>query len=437
MKGLFKKSLTVMMAGALTITLAACGSEENRPSNEPNDAKQGVSITIGMKATHVEISSINYHKEQWEKQTGNKIEIQAVDDNQFEQLLLTKMTSGGMWDLFVGDTGTQATKYKHADNLIDLSNEPWVSNLSEVGKGFVTVDGKIYTFPNGGINSFGIVYNKEVFEQNDLEIPKTVEQFNAVSEKLKTAGITPIYVSLKDGWTVNQIMNAEWPNFLAKHPDALDKLNRNDMRWDDMPEFINMFARMKSWVDNGWVNSDIATASYEMSQKAIGEGKAAMMYMGDWADPEYVKTVPEAEGKLGMFAVPTEDGQSYLAAAGPGGIYISKQSKNMDAAKSFLSYMASDEAIKYDLEARRTTSVWKHISNDKLSGTLADSQVYFDQNMSRQHYNQTYVITPPAEAESALLSVLLGQKTPEEAAKIWSDEVIKVGRQLGFEGFSK
>ena len=156
MKGLIKKSLAVMTSGAIALSLVACGSDENKPANEPTNVKQGVTITIGMKATHVEISSINYHKEQWEKMTGNKIEIQAVDDNQFEQLLLTKMTSGGMWDLFVGDTGAQATKYKHADNLVDLSDEPWASNLSEVGKGFVTVDGKIYTFPNGGINSFAI-----------------------------------------------------------------------------------------------------------------------------------------------------------------------------------------------------------------------------------------------------------------------------------------
>lgn len=436
MNKLLKATIASITVGLLSVSMVACGST-NSGSKDEASSKGGKTITIGIKATQVEISNINYHKEQWEKKTGNKIEIQAVDDNQFEQLLLTKMTSGGMWDVFVGDTGTQSDKYKHSENLVDLSGEEWVENLTDIGKEFVTVDDKVYCFPNGGINSFGVVYNKEVFKNNNIEIPKTFEEFYAACEKLKAAGVTPLYVSMKDGWTVNQIINAEWPNILAKNPGVLEKLNKNEIRWDEIPEFVNLFKRMKTWVEKGYVNSDLATASYEMGQKAIGSGGAAMMYMGDWADPEYAKTEPKATNNIGMFAAPTADGKSYLAAAGPGGLYISNKSKEIDTAKDFIKYMASEEAIKYDLEKKGCTSVWKNIENNKLSTTLADSQVYFDEGMSQKHYNQTYVITPSAEAESALLSVLLEQKSPEESAKIWSDEVIKIGKQLGFEGFEK
>lgn len=440
MNKFLKCSVAAIAAGLLSFSAVGCGAQNTDSNNTGTSggSKGGKTITIGMKATHVEISNINHHKEQWEAKTGNTLEIQAVDDNQFEQLLLTKMTSGGMWDMFVGDTGTQATKYNHEKNLLDLSSEEWVGRLSDIGKEFVThSDGKVYCFPNGGINSFGIVYNREVFKNNGIEIPKTIAEFEATCEKLKSAGITPLYVSMKDGWTVNQIINAEWPNILAKNPDALEKLNNNEIRWDEIPEFVKLFERLNNWVEKGYINSDLATASYEMAQKAIGSGQAAMMYMGDWADPEYVKTAPEAEGKIGMFAAPSEDGKSYLAAAGPGGIYVSKETKNVEEVKDFLSYLAEEDTIKADIEKRACTSVWKDITNDKVSETLKDSQVYFDEGMSQKHYNQTYVIVPPAEAESALLSVLLGQKSAEEAAKIWSDEVIKVGKQLGFDGFTK
>lgn len=437
MNKLLKCSLALVTASILSLSTVGCGNKNDGSANS-GETTGGKTITIGMKATHVEISNINYHKEQWEAKTGNKIEIQAVDDNQFEQLLLTKMTSGGMWDIFIGDTGTQSTKYNHEKNLVDLSSEEWVGSLSDIGKEFVThTDGKVYAFPYGGVNSFGIVYNREVFEKNNLEIPKTYEDFETVCEKLKTAGITPLYVSMKDGWTVNQIINAEWPNILAKNPEVLEKLNNNEMRWDEIPEFVQLFERLQSWVEKGYINSDLSTASYEMAQKAVGSGQAAMMYMGDWADPEYVKTEPSAAGKIGMFAAPSADGKSYLAAAGPGGFYVSNQSKNLDEVKDFFNYMAKPDTIKVDLEKKACTSVWKDITNENVSETLKDSQVYFDEGMSQKHYNQTYVIVPPAEAESALLSVLLGQKTPEEAAKIWSDEVVKVGKQLGFDGFTK
>lgn len=415
---------------------AAQGTESSGQQSTADRKKDGVTITMGLKASHVEISNINTYKDAWEKKTGNKLDVQAIDDNQFDSMLQTKMSTSGMWDIFIGDTGTQAASYQHEKNLVDLSEEAWVEKLTDTGKEFVTnSDGKIYCFPNGGVNSFGIVYNTEVFEKNEIKVPTTFEEFDAACETLKNAGITPLYISMADAWTVNQIMNGEWPNILDANPDALDALNKNEIRWDSLPEFNEMFTRLKGYVEKGYVNSDLATAKYEMAQKALGTGEAAMMYMGDWADPEYVKTAPEAEGKIGMFAAPTKDGNSKLAIAGPGGYYISNQCKNVEAAKDFLNFMAEDDNIKLNLETRACTSVWKGIDATNLSRTLKDTQAYIDAGNTQIHYNQTYMITPSDDANSAFLSVLLGQKEPEECAKIWSDSVITVGKQLGFDGF--
>lgn len=446
-----RKSISVLAAAVLAVSMVGCASTattENGPAAEAQTQEaaqpaaeetapkaEPVTITIGMAATHVEISNIKYHAEQWNKLTGNTLDVQAVDDNQFSQLVLTKMTNGGMWDIILGATGTEGNIYNHEKYFEDLSQEEWVSRLSDACLPFMQVDGNTYGFPTGGMNSFGIVYNKKVFEENGLTIPATSEEFAAVCETLKAAGITPIEISMADPWTVNQIINGEWPNILAANPGLLEKLNKNEIRWDEVPEVIDLFERMKGWVDNGWVNADMATTSYEMAQKAIGEGKAAMMYMGDWADPEYIKTVPEAAGQIGMFAAPTADGNSYLAAAGPSAYYVSKDTKNLDAVKNFLNYLSGDEAIQYDLKTKACTSVWKGIEATNVSTTLADSQKYFDEGKSESHYNQTYIIVPSDDACSAFLSVLLEQKTPEECAKIWSDELIKTGKQLGFEGF--
>ena len=424
------------LAAALAVGTAGCGSKSAGTGTGSGAGAGGKTVTVGMKASHVEISNIENFKKAWEEKTGNTLDIQAIDDNQFDSLMQTKISTSGMWDIFIGDTGTQAAPYQVEKNMVDLSGEPWVQKLTDTGKEFVTSgDGKIYCFPNGGVNSFGIVYNREVFEKNGLEVPKTYEEFDAVCETLKANGVTPIYVSMADAWTVNQIINGEWPNILSANPGALEKLNKNEIRWDSLPEFTEMFARLKSYVDKGYINADMSTAKYEMAQKAIASGEAAMMYMGDWADPEYVKTAPEGEGKIGMFAAPSKDGNSRLAIAGPGGYYISNQSKNVDAAKDFINFMAEDDNLKKNIETRACTSVWKGIDAANLSETLKDTQAYIDAGNTEIHYNQTYVITPSDEANSAFLSVLLGQKEPEECAKIWSDAVVTTGKQLGFDGF--
>lgn len=439
LKKVAKKFAAAGLIAAIAVAAAGCGSKDEGNTDKAEESKgenSGVTVTAGMKASHVEISNIENYKKAWEEKTGNKLDVQAIDDDQFDSLLQTKMSTSGMWDVFIGDTGTQSSSYQHEKNLVDLSGEEWVGKLTDTGKEFVThTDGKIYCFPNGGVNSFGIAYNTEVFEKNNIEIPAAYEEFDQVCEILKGAGITPIYVSMADAWTVNQIMNAEWPGILKNNPDALDKLNKNKIRWDSLPEFNELFTRLQSYVEKGYINSDMSTAKYEMGQKAIAEGTAAMMYMGDWADPEFAKAAPEGEGKIGMFAVPSADGNSQLAIAGPGGYYISNQCKNVDAAKDFLNFMAEEENIKMNLETRACTSVWKGIEAVNLSKTLKDTQAYIDKEMTQIHYNQTYVITPSDDANSAFLSILLGQKEPEECAKIWSDSVITVGKQLGFEGF--
>ncbi len=452
-----KKMIAFLLAACMLLAMVACNTAEKQPDPDPSKdpgpsqstpadnlpaedtptaSADPVTITIGMAATHVEISNIKHHAERWKELTGNTLDVQAVDDNQFSQLVLTKMTNGGMWDIILGATGTEGSIYNHAKYFADLSGEPWVSRLNDACLPFMQVDGVTYGFPTGGINSFGIVYNKEVFANLNLEVPSTFDQFEEVCNTLRDAGITPIEVSMGDPWTVNQIINGEWPNILHANPGLLEKLNNNEIRWDEVPEVVDMFSRMEQWVDNGWVNSDLTTTSYEMAQKAIGSGTAAMMYMGDWADPEYIKTVPEAAGKIGMFAAPTKDGDPYLAAAGPSAYYVSKDSKNLDAVKSFLNYLASEEAIQYDLDTKACTSVWVDVESSNVTGTLADSQVYFDQGKSESHYNQTYVIVPSDDACSAFLSILLKQKTPEECAKLWSDELIKTGKQLGLDGFA-
>ena len=143
------KRMAVLTVAATMITAAAgCGnSGGDKEKKEGADKGGGVTITVGLKASHVEISNINTYKDAWEKKTGNKVDVQAIDDNQFDSLLQTKMSTSGMWDIFIGDTGTQSSSYQHEKNLVDLSGEAWVDKLTDTGKEFVTnSDGKIYCF---------------------------------------------------------------------------------------------------------------------------------------------------------------------------------------------------------------------------------------------------------------------------------------------------
>ena len=49
-----------------------------------------------------------------------------------------------------------------------------------------------------------VIYNRSIFEQNGVAVPTTWDELIEVCEPLKAAGITPIYGTFRDPWTIAQ-----------------------------------------------------------------------------------------------------------------------------------------------------------------------------------------------------------------------------------------
>src|SRR5690606_37877703 len=49
-----------------------------------------------------------------------------------------------------------------------------------------------------------VIYNKTLFAENGIEVPKTWDELIAAADTLQAAGVTPFYATLKDDWTVGQ-----------------------------------------------------------------------------------------------------------------------------------------------------------------------------------------------------------------------------------------
>ncbi len=63
-------------------------------------------------------------------------------------------------------------------------------------------NGKHYGYCFEASNGFqGLIYNKDVFEANGItELPKTLDEFYAVCDKLKASGIVPVAIP-SDTWS--------------------------------------------------------------------------------------------------------------------------------------------------------------------------------------------------------------------------------------------
>ena len=67
-----------------------------------------------------------------------------------------------------------------------------------------TYDGKIYAVP---LNTAAacVFYNKEIFEEAGVEVPKTYDELLDVCQKIKDAGYTPITISAGTAWCLSML----------------------------------------------------------------------------------------------------------------------------------------------------------------------------------------------------------------------------------------
>src|SRR5690606_33602702 len=132
--------------------------------------------------------------EQCKEKFNITIELQNVPTDQYAATLKTKISASDIPDLVsmhdIGrdyqSKGEQITVDKNMFlDIKDLTSvQDYLSGVIEN----VTRDGKVFYVPVS-TNSLGVIYNKNVFKDNGIEIPKNINEFTAAMDQLKAAGV--------------------------------------------------------------------------------------------------------------------------------------------------------------------------------------------------------------------------------------------------------
>jgi raffinose/stachyose/melibiose transport system substrate-binding protein len=443
MKQHVKKILVMAAIIVLISMLSACGgSNNNNGSNSSSPAsesgssaasdKNGFTLTLGISTSNANKPGLKEMVELYKQETGNTVEIQAIDDKQWENVLNARVASGGdLWDI-IWD------KYKWQDQLkikaVDLTNEPWVSRINDSTlatlKGY-SPDGKIWAVPYAGSQTIGIVYNKKVFSDLGIQVPKTLAEFDAAAEKIKAAGITPVYMAAKDGFPVVQVLSSFIPNMEKTAATMVDDLNGNKKKWSDVPEFMDWLRLMQSWKEKGYFNKDVATGTYENSQKLLAEGKVAMVFQGEWIVADLTNKYPQLD--FGMMAPPTTDGDNYVDQDNPDAMYA-VQGPNAEHAKEFFKWWTEKKTLDKYGALNPLLPVFKDQEIANLNPMAKDAQVYAKAGKVKGHWNNRYLVQYTNDMNNVLANIFLG-RTPEEVAKMWDDFCISQGKQQKLPNF--
>ncbi len=197
----------------------------------------------------------------------------------------------------------------------------------------VSYDGHPWSVPVNIHRSNVLWYNLSVFEDNGIEKPpETWDEFVAVAETLKAAGVTPLALGDNGPWAAAHLFETILASTLGV--EGYKGLWTGETPWNDpkATEALNTFRTVLSYV-----NEDHAALTWDQANQLVIDGKAAMTIMGDWVDGDYV-----AKGftDYGWAPVPGTQGL-YVALSDTFG--LPKGAKNSELTKEFLGVLGSKE----------------------------------------------------------------------------------------------
>ena len=387
---------------------------------ETADTKEDVTITFMASQDWIQDAEMELG-EKFTEETGIKVDYQIVPSDQYESLLMTKINSGECTDIFGGQSSkfSIVTQFDVEKNAVDLSGESWAGNVEPAAAEELSAGGKLYGQPIQDVSAcWAVAYNIKMFDELGLSIPTNYKEFCDVCEKIKAAGITPIYECVSDGW--HHVCWTEAAVAATKadsgYPDAL---NENKATFEGNKELTTMFSQLKEMADKGYMGDNYMSNQYADAPASIASGEYAMVLYNQGLGAEVNAVDPSFDvDNIGYFVNPLCDNQALnVNYCGPSR-FIFSGSKNIDAAKKYLEFMASDESLAY-----MTENVGKFNQLPYTNAPSAYSKVvqdFYDRypekiavfQASVKYYNPAWM-----DIGADMSAMFLGEMTPEEVLK--------------------
>ena len=329
---------------ALATTAAATAAATTAP------AKQNVTISYMASQDWVQTAEQDLGAK-FEQETGIKVDYQIVPSDQYQSLLKTKLNAGECTDLF----GNQSGKFDIVSllniekNGVDLSGEEWASRIDPLVKEQLSANGKLYGMTLNDVSScWGIAYNKTIFDKLGLKAPATYAEFKDICKKILDSGVTPIYECVSDGWHHVLWFPELGGRYEEVTPGLADQLNNNQATFADNKTMLESLTQLQELVKLGYFGKNYMSNTYADTEKNMASGKYAMTVYNQGLPGQIEKAFPDVKAStFGYFIVPLVDNQIMnVNPAGPS-TFVYSGSKNIDAAKQYLAYIAKPENLQY------------------------------------------------------------------------------------------
>jgi raffinose/stachyose/melibiose transport system substrate-binding protein len=208
-------------------------------------------------------------------------------------------------------------------------------------------NGKLWAAPMYLIG-IGVMYNKPMFAKAGVTPPAsgrwTWDEFMAACAKIKAAGMVPWVEGDKDGYG-----GAWWfANLGIQSLDSTDDLRQAVIGAKSFtdPHYTGWYKTLDDMVKKGYFNQDTASMDLSQGAQAFAQGKGAMSFGTDGMIKQALTDL--GANNVGVMRTP-KLGTGKLADVGNAtqstGFFVTKWSKNPQAAADFLAFMHTPDRL--------------------------------------------------------------------------------------------
>jgi raffinose/stachyose/melibiose transport system substrate-binding protein len=355
-----------------------------------------------------------------------------------DNVVKTRLSTGDMSDVFWYNSGSLLQALNPAQTLLDLTGDPILAQVQKSYLPVVSVADKVYGVPAGTAFGGGILYNRKVYEQLGLQIPKVWAAFLANNDKVKAANLTPVVATYKDTWTSQLLVLADYYNVQAATPSFAQDFTANKATFAATPAASAGFQHLAEMNAKGYLNKGFGSATMDEGLKLLITGKAAHYPMLTMVLPPTLADNPQAATDIGFFALPGQDAAKNGATVWePNAAYAAKTTEHPDQVKKFLGFLASPAAADAMNSASAPAGPYR-IEGAKLPDNAMqaakDLQTYIDSGASSPALEFLSPVKGPS-LEQITVAVGSGLTAPADGAAQYDRDVAKQAKQLGLPGW--
>lgn len=276
----------------------------------------------------------------FEEETGATVEFEEKGFEQIRQTASQVLNSDEAPDILEYNKGNATAGLLASQGLLTPITEqveeygwddklaPALQTTARYSEDGVMGSGEWYGVPNYG-EYVMVYYNKDAFAQAGLEVPTTMDEFEAVMQAFVDAGTTPLAEAALE-YPLGQL----WYQLALQQADRQwvndYQLYENPVDWQG-PELTAATDTLLDWVDAGYISPDASGLKAEDAGVSFINGEAPIFFSGSWWYGRFTDEIDSFE--WGIFPFP----ESELSLGSAGNMWVVPESAdNKELAYEFI-----------------------------------------------------------------------------------------------------